>query len=364
MTTEIKFPNWQSRVFLSAVSRRQPICPAALPRGLVRSLQWYEKRVLKVDEGTGAVDRPILLLGMPRSGTTMLQDLLCSHPQVAYINNTMNLFPDCFCAIEHWRQKLRLDFEGDRYLSDSVSVSASSPSDAVAMWGTWFKLDVYDLRYCPRTMADFPPPAIDEIHSLLRRVLWCYHGERTRFFNKLLAVMPYIHLVRQIFPGARFVHIIRDARNTANSMLKLCRTEIEHQKQMGLGRRDPVKGVQYFISYPRFEKLSEYVAEFGLDDIRTTAHLWNDEMTYIDSIRGEIPHFYEVRYEDIVASPEREIAKLLEFCELSPLDGTCGALRKKIADVGVLRHSNRYGEFPVVEKICGENLRKHGYPAG
>ena len=39
-------------------------------------------------------------------------------------------------------------------------------------------------------------------------------------------------------------------------------------------------------------------------------------------------------------------------------------IRKKIRDVGVLRHSNRYGNFTTVEQICGENLRKHGYSLG
>ncbi len=364
MKEETRFPNWQSRLFLSAISQRQPILPSQLPRPVLGFLRWYEKHVLKVDDAAKPPDRPVFLLGMPRSGTTMLQDILCSHPQIGYINNTMNFFPDSFCFIDHYRRKLGLDFEGDRYLADSVTVTAGSPSDAVSMWCKWFHVDVYDLFYAPRTMADFPPELINEIHSVVSKVMWCYSGGRTRFFNKLLAVMPYIENVRDIFPGARFVHIIRDARNTANSMLKLYRTEVQHQKDMDLVHRDPVKGDQFFVSYPRLPKLASYISQFGLDDIRTTAHLWNDEVTYIDSIRGAIPNFYEVRYEDIVAGPEREISRLLEFCELSPLDDSCGAIWKKIREVGTLRHSNKYENFSMVEEICAENMRKHGYATG
>ncbi len=361
MMQETKFPNWQSRLFLSAIARRQPIRAAALPRPVRGFLHWYEKHILKVDDSKAPPDRPVFLVGMPRSGTTMVQDILCSHPQIAYINNTMYFFPDCFCSIEHYRRMLRLDFESDRYLADSVSVSASSPSDAVAVWEKWFGLDVYDLGFKPLAMADFPQPVVDDIHATIRKVVWSCGAGRSRFFTKLLVVLPYLEIIRDIFPGARFVHIIRDARNTANSLLKLYRTEVEHQDKMDLVRPAGVKGERYFISYPRFPRLKEYVEDFGLDDIRTTANLWNDEITYVDSLRDKLPNFHEVRYEDIVADPAREIGKLLEFCQLSPLDEKCEAIWKKIREVGSLRHTNKYGNFPAIEEICAQNMRKHGY---
>jgi hypothetical protein len=341
--------------------RRQPILEARLPRPVKSFLQWYERHVLKVDGATFPIDRPVFLLGMPRSGTTMLQDILCSHPEIAFINNTMSLFPDCFCVIEHYRRRLRLDFESDRYLADSVSVSASSPSDAINMWGRWFRLDMYDLSYRPRSTADFPEAVIETIYALIRRVLWCYRGERTRFFNKALAVMPYVDILPHIFPNARFVHIIRDARATANSMLKLYRTEVEHQRKTGAARQDPVHGEQVFVSYPRFPRLPEYQARFGLDDIRTTANLWNDEVTYVDSVRDKLDHFCEVRYEDILASPAKELGRVLEFCGLAPIDRSGDAFAKKLRKIGVLRHSNRYDHFQLVEDICASNMRKHGY---
>jgi hypothetical protein len=140
-------------------------------------------------------------------------------------------------------------------------------------------------------------------------------------------------------------------------MVKLCRTEIERQKRFRLaGGKEKV-----FVPYPRFPRLAEYVQSYGADDVRTTARLWNDAITYLDGIRPALPHFHEVRFEDILTDPRGAVGRLLEFCELAPVKADQKSFWGKIGEVGTVHHTNRYKEFEAVTEICGDNMRKHGY---
>jgi hypothetical protein len=359
MGTNVVFPNWQSRLLLRGVAQRQPLEPARFPPLVDRFFQWYERRVLGVDTSAVPLDRPIFLLGTPRSGTTMLQDLLCSHQDVAYVNNTMHRVPTAFCVIDHYRRRLQLDFEAERYLQDSVRVTAGSPSDAVAFWARWFGVDPFSFEYRAIQTADLSPATVAEMQDTIRKFIWCFGRPYRRFFSKLLAVIQYTHVVKDLFPQAKFVHIVRDARFTANSMLKHCRREIEHQRAVhgGAGPKDG----RYFIPYPRFPRLAEYVSEFGLENIRTTAHLWNDILDYFDTLKASIPCYLEVRFEDLVAAPRERLAEILEFCELAPVPADNRAFWGRMEKVGKVGHQNKYSSFEVVEEICHEQMRKHGY---
>jgi hypothetical protein len=358
MTVPVTFPNWQSKWLLGGLARSQPLSPVELPRPLERFLEWYERAFLRVDVSRVKIDRPIFLLGTPRSGTTMLQDILCSHESVGYVNNTMHRFPTRFCAVEHCRRLLGLDFEAERYLSDSVRVSAGSPSDTVGLWAEWFGVDPYSLKYTELGIGDLPAGRVERMKDTIRRAIWCYGEPYRRFFSKLLAVLPYTHLIRDLFPDARFIHILRDARFTANSMVKHCRLELEHQRTYFNGGKD---GVGLFVPYPRFPRLTAYVEEFGLEDYRTTAHLWNDIVAYLDDVKATIPHYYEVRFEDLTAAPAERFAEILDFCELPAVPSSNTAFWDKIRSVGHVSHTNRYSNFEQIQEICRANLQKHGY---
>ena len=212
---------------------------------------------------------------------------------MAFFNNSMNRFPAAFCFIEHVRKALRLDFEADRFLNDSVEVSAGSPSDSVAIWADWFKLDPYSLAYRSIEPGDFSAAETGRIHDMVQRAIWCFGRPWRRFFCKLIAPLPHLEAVQALFPESRFIYLIRDPRMTANSMLKHCRAEIERQEEQRLYRMDPVAGKQYFVPYPRFPCVTQYIERFGLEDPRTTASIWNDFITYTDAVKPRLRHCYD-----------------------------------------------------------------------
>jgi len=362
---KVEYSNLLSRILLKSIQEQQFMAPSPPPPRQENLMVWYEKNILKVDVSNIILDRPIFLLGMYRSGTTVLQDILCAHPQTAYITNTMHKFRRGFCAVETLRQRFNLNFRMERYLQDSVQVEASSPNEGYLFWQEWLKEDPYNLDYQPLPKDDFSAADIEQMQTTIAKIIWCFErqGKDKRFFAKNPALLPYTLLLSQLFPTAKFIHIVRDPRPCCNSMIKfyqLSQTQLANiKKRQGHSLYDE----HPFIPYPRFPHLQEYIENYGPEDIRTTAHLWNDAVDLIEATKDKIAHFYEVRYEDILANPEREITQILHFCELAPVDPQHHKFHQQLERVGTVPHlaKNKYGNFEVVESICRANMVQKGY---
>jgi hypothetical protein len=358
----VEYANSISRWILGPhIDRQFLFALQPLPALIERFLQWYERSMLDIDLGNIEIDRPIFLIGLPRSGTTILQDILCTHPDLAYVTNVMNQFPTCFCATEDLRRRLGLDFKGERYLGDSLEIRPGSANEGLAILARWARLDLYSLEYRERGKDEFSPEQLEEGLKTLKRIVWCFGGGVHRLFNKNPGLTPYILLLKEAFPDCKIIHLIRDPRMCANSMIKLCRlTQAQELKiRANLHRTNGNRG--QFVPYPRFPRLAEYVEKYGVDSLHTTAHLWNDAISFVDRNRDQAPFFYDVRYEDILANPKEEILKILDFCELRRIEDTRAQLWQEISKVGVIRHSNNYGDYEVIETICRSNMIKHGY---
>jgi hypothetical protein len=357
MGYQVTYRNRLSRLLLKPAFEWQFIIPLRKPPPLaVRFFEWYEENVLRVDVSDIEIDRPIFLVGVPRSGTTMLQDILCAHPQVAYFTNAMHMYPTCLCAVEDLRKRFRLDFSGERFLQDGIRVGTGTPNEGHAFFARWLDRDPYALDGVKVHFNDLSEAQKEAMGRTIRKVLWSFGGQGKRFFNKNPNSLFYLPLMQEAFPDARIIHIVRDARQVANSMLKLyART----QAQLA---RIPRQDDRPFIPYPRYANLRHYVETYGAEDLRTTSHIWRDAMAFVDSCRGDLTHFYEVRYEDILADPRGEIERLLAFCELPPVTEPDAPFWQKVNGVGAVSHTNQYGNFDLIESICGEYLTRYGYP--
>ena len=149
----------------------------------------------------------------------------------------------------------------------------------------------------------------------------------------------------------------------ANSMVKLYRLTRAREKKLR-PRETPRDSDKCFIPYPGLPRLLEYLERYPADDVRTTANLWNDGVSMVEEDRHSTPYFYEVLYENIVANPEREILEILKFCELPAVDRSNRPFWNQIRGVGVVRHTNRYGNFALIEKICRNPMKRYGYLPG
>jgi hypothetical protein len=358
---QIEYRNFLSRLILRRNAEEQFLIPLRRkPKIFETFMRWYERR-LKIDVGGIMIDRPILLIGLPRSGTTILQDVLCTHPSLAYVTNAMNEFPGCFCAAEDLRRRLALDFKAERYLADSLEIRPGSANEGLAILSQWAGIDLYSLEYREPSVEDFTPEQIVEGLNLIKKIIWCFGGGPHRLFNKNPGLLPYMLVLKDLFPNCKIIHLIRDPRMCANSLVKLCRLNQTQEGRMRDKLHNPRNDGALFLPYPRFPRLAEYVEKYGPESIYTTANLWNDAVSFVDQNREQVPFFHNVRYEDLLANPEEEILKILDFCELPKVEDRNATLWQAIKKIGVIHHTNTYSNFELIESICGAIMSRHGY---
>lgn len=203
------------------------------------------------------------VVGVPRSGTTLLRLMLDAHPEMAIPPETYfvpNLIEAC--------------------------ANGASPEDAHALMIEHRRFP--DLSIDPgELLAALKAAAPLEPGDGVRAVFGLYaRGRgRARWGDKTPAYLTSMDQIAEALPEARFVHIVRDGRDVALSILAMP----EPDRPM----RAPA-------------------------DAATVAKRWRKRIEKARAFAPSVPGRYtEVRYEDLVADPEPE---LREICELIELD--------------------------------------------
>lgn len=356
-----EYSNWLARLMLSRMWERQHNVAMDPPRHITAAAGLLSKTLLpsKIDR-SAPIKAPIFILGTPRCGSTLLQDLMSRHERIGYINYSMDLVqdPELFYAVHWLREHFGVDVRGERYLQDSIMVHGGAPAEAMRFWGVALKLDPHALTWPQRRAGDFTPAEIQHVQDTIRHVLYCFRAQgRDRFLTKCPALLTEPLLMQDIFPDAKFIHLVRDGRMVANSLIKL----YELQVQQDIRVQHPVFKDDHFVPYPRVPGLEGWMKAYGPTDLRTTAHIWDSAIRFIDGVRPQLRNFHEIRYEDLVAEPEARLAEVLAFCELPPPAPDNRSLRERLAQVGKVSHVNRYSGFEQVEAIARDSLRRYGY---
>lgn len=356
----MEYKSLAAKMLLSRQWENQHIVPLEPSPSKVAMLRMLSKTFLPTDITGIEIKAPIIILGTPRCGSTMLQELMSTHDKIAYFTQAMDQFqdPTLYRAVDWARRTFGLDVRGERYLKDSVMVDATSPSEAMRFWAECLNLDPFSLTWPPRRKGDLSKEQTDRIYNTLKHVIAAFKERGSdRFLNKSPALLTEALLLQDLFPDARFVYLVRDGRMVANSMVKLYKL----QREQDLKVNHPMFKDKPFVPYPRVPGLQEAADKFGLEDIRTTATVWDSSVKMINEVKPQLKHFHYIRYEDLCASPRKEMQRIFDFCELPEITTGKEAYEDRIAKVGVIHHKNKYGGFDVIEEIAGDSLRQHGY---
>src|SRR5213078_168759 len=194
---------------------------------------------------------PLLVLGVRRSGTTLLRVMLDRHSELA--------IPDESYFIPQLADRHRATIEVGEFADD--------------------------LRRLP-TLRDWDVP-VDEVRARLRpgmrlgeaiaAVYETYaarHG-KSRWGDKTPMYMQRLRMLERLFPDARFVHLVRDGRDAALSFLAM-----------------PPGIVTETWAHPRT------VGQFACQ--------WQTEVAAAQALGRRVgpARYLELRYEELVADPE------------------------------------------------------------
>jgi hypothetical protein len=148
-----------------------------------------------------------------------------------------------------------------------------------------------------------------------------------------------IKVLLDLFPDARFVHIVRNPYVVFPSTVNLWQSLYAHQ------------GLQH----PAFEGLEDYV----FDNFIHMYEKLEEARPMLDSSR-----FYELRYEDLVRDPIGQLRTIYEHLELGDFEQLLPKLKPYLADTADYK-TNRY-ELPpelrdTITQRWGHVIRRYGY---
>lgn len=150
---------------------------------------------------------PLFLVGMPRSGTTLLRDVLNQSPKIAILDEETGFIPqfvDEFGLTASFHQDEELD-RFYRLFSKTVFFKRKK---------TWQQVIL--------SRGEIERADRANIASLIRFIYQYYANDGVS--NEVIVGdktpwhLVHMQLIKQIFPEAQFVHIIRDPRDHAISM--------------------------------------------------------------------------------------------------------------------------------------------------
>jgi len=161
---------------------------------------------------TGSFAPPLFILGLPRSGTTLVYQYIVHRLHVAYFTNGVGAHP--FAPSATTMKQLR---ENDPYRSDFESSYGRSsgemaPREAGSFWLRFFDIDAYETR------ADIDDAAAAELERTIRCVQALFDG--APFVNKNVKHLLHVDALAAIFPDAHFLVVERNREDVAVSVLR------------------------------------------------------------------------------------------------------------------------------------------------
>ncbi|MCB0420623.1 MAG: sulfotransferase [Bdellovibrionales bacterium] len=352
---ETKYRNWWSKLLFQKKFEEQ-FYIASPPSFLERFILGSVERLFIDDSYKDIeIEKPIFIVGLPRSGTTLLYNLVAFHEYGAYVTNSMNNVPNHIRGIEWLRKNLKLNVSGERFFKDSVETNLGSPSEPIMLWGKWFERDVDSLYWEPLSAKKLGTKHIEIIKNDIRKIISTFGKTPTRFVCKYPVMQPDLVVLQEIFPDAKFIHIVRDPRAVANSLIKLHKLSNEQLQKIN----HPL--LKSIVPYPRVKNLQHWLEKYGPDNLICTSHIWNDSIELVHQQSCELKNFYEIRYEDLLTSPENVMQSLFQFCDLPYPSVQNLKYQKEFKKIGQIFHKNNYKGFDLITRICNPLMEHFKY---
>ncbi len=201
-------------------------------------------------------DKLVFIIGAPRSGTTWLHLMLGAHSEIV-TGQESQVFSN-YLAPMYARWKMELDYP---------------QSDGVRQHGIATYLDEDEF--------------LDLLRNFAGKVFEKAKQEKpgaTFFLEKSPTNTPHVELITKCFPQVCFIHMIRDGRDVATSMLMASR---------GWGKS----------WFPR--------------RVETAAQEWKGSVVQGRKAKGLTRRYTEIRYEELLSRGSDELKRLLDFVGVS-----------------------------------------------
>jgi hypothetical protein len=301
-----------------------------------------------------------LVAGTGRCGSTLVQELLCRHPSTGFVSGVDDKLPKLNLAGRH---------NGRLYRA-----GAPRPSGMTSLRHSRRLLERGRLRVAPseayrlldrHVTAGFSRPCRD----LVAGDLTPHTARRLRsFFDARITAQgcdvlvqhvtgwPRTGFVHAAYPDLKVVNVVRDGRAVVNSWLQM-------------GWWDGWRGPENWYLGPLPAPLRAEWEASGRSFPVLAALGWRMLMEAFARARAAHPsgQWLDIRYEDLIADPRKELTRALEFLELDWSPGFERGFRRHELHGGrgdAYRSELTAAQLADVERTLREPLTEWGYPAG
>lgn len=261
---------------------------------------------------------PVIVLGHPRSGTTILVKLLRKYLKVNF--GTESQF-----IVRYQRRLHRFgDLSRPENLRSLVERIAKERCFERTKKRFGFELDT------EQVLRDAKQPTLRGVLDAIYSQFAGYHsmerwGDKSPEYNHDLPALY------EVFPDAQYLHIVRDGRDV---------------------------------------ELSIFREFFGPKNVTMGALSWRNQLEKIEELAADLGpgQFHELRYEDLLREPLREFDRLIDYLGI---DDSSGELREFLAErlptdiragnMEKWRTQLTKAQLRRFEQVAHEQLRAHGY---
>lgn len=245
------------------------------------------------------ISKPIFIVGSGRSGTTILYNMLSTHPELAWFSNYSDKFLN-FPGIAALHNILDLPFIGNyidrNIINNRFSKFSVRPVEAENIYHSHCGFE----KSRKTTKKDLKEETETKFKRLIR-----YHLSLTgksRFVSKQTSNNQRLALIDSMFQDAMYLHIIRDGRAVTRSLLN-------------------VDWWDDVILWEREGRVRNLKTREDLNELQLAASHWKRNVQEILTQKVQFEDRYmEFRYEDLCANPRKIITSILDFTGLKKRD--------------------------------------------
>tara|TARA_B110000858_G_C17804449_1_gene477121 strand:+ start:952 stop:1851 length:900 start_codon:yes stop_codon:yes gene_type:complete len=252
------------------------------------------------------LNKPIIMLGMGRSGTSIVSDIILNHHSLARVSNYNHKDP-----LNKYFNLIRILFDNKFYsiLGQKQQLNGRSYLE------TYTFRPVESYKYLNLvTGVNFGKRFLNkiELNESETEVIRAHFFQLTKYqFKERLGFKTTgpsrIKFLHQIFPDAKYVNIIRNPLPNIRSLLKV--DFYQDRKHRLWWEGDDVYNKNELLFAKENAKQPEFIAALQYYKIQ---QMHQQEIKLL----GLENQVITVRYEDFVKQPENEIQRILDFAEL------------------------------------------------
>jgi hypothetical protein len=288
------------------------------------------------------VTKPIFIVGTGRCGSTAFHRLLANHPELMWLSGFCERYPDK----PQWN-RWAVTAVGKPLLRPFLQGKVRPGEN----YGFWYR-HAYGFAEPGRDLVrdDVTPRVRKQMHAVIEPML-------TRRRHRLLVKLTgwsRIGFLNEIFPDAKFIHIVRDGRAVASSLLHINSWQWRGWYGPYSWRYGPLSSDDQ-AAWDRANR--SFVALAGIQ--------WRIHTRALEAARQQLDpdRFLQIKYEEFCETTPEVCRQVLEFSELSPST----TFDRYVKAASIRDMSNRWRrdlsvqQQAMLTRLLQEDLLRYGY---